>query len=453
MTEQFPTPVIGMEIHVELKTKSKMFCGCKNDPFGADAPNTHTCPVCLGLPGALPVPNRKAVEWTIRLALALNCSISMESKFDRKHYSYPDLPKGYQISQYDQPIGHDGYLEIGEGEKRSKIRIRRVHLEEDTGKLSHKEIDGENVSLIDFNRSSVPLVEIVTEPDMRSAEEAKEFGKKLHRIVRYSDVSDADMEKGSMRLEANVSVSEHTEITEDNLPPYKVELKNINSFRFMALAADYEIKRQREARARGEKIPQETRGWDEAKKATRLQRVKEDAQEYRYFPDPDLPPMRFKEEMVASIKKSLPPMPDTYAAQFVAAGASYESADILTDDMATAQLVAEALPLVSDGKIFINWFLRNRDTNAALSAADLAKRFADEKGSKVTDEAVIIEWVKTVVDENQNVVAEFKAGKESVLMFLVGKVQKLAAGKADAQVVMRLLRSQIDQYTRSSVAR
>ncbi len=443
MSEKFPTAVIGMEIHVELKTASKMFCGCVNDPFGADKPNIYTCPVCLGFPGALPVPNKKAVDWTIRLALALNCDITRFSKFDRKHYSYPDLPKGYQISQYDQPIGHDGYIEIGEGEKRRKIRIRRVHLEEDTGKLVHQEVGGEEVSLIDFNRSSVPLVEIVTEPDLRSSEEAKEFAKKLHRIVRYTDVSTADMEKGSMRLEANVSVSPETVITDTNLPPYKVELKNINSFRFMALASDYEIARQREALGRGEKIPQETRGWDEAKKATRLQRVKEDAQEYRYFPDPDLPPMRFSEEHIANIKAALPKLPDAYAKEFAAAGASTESTDILTDDAALAELISQSLAKVSDTKTFINWFLRKREENAALTPDELAKRFADEKGSKITDEAVIGEWVKTVIAENPAVVAEFRAGKETTLMFFVGKIQKLAAGKADAPTVMKVLRAQL----------
>lgn len=443
MSEKFPTPVIGMEIHVELKTASKMFCSCKNDPFGADAPNTHTCPVCLGMPGALPVANKKAVEWTIRISRALNCEISRFSKFDRKHYSYPDLPKGYQISQYDQPIGHDGWLEIGRGDKKKKIRIRRVHLEEDTGKLVHDTVHGENVSLVDFNRSSVPLVEIVTEPDIRSADEAKEFAWALHRIVRYSDVSDADMEKGSMRLEANVSVSPHTEITESNLPPYKVELKNINSFRFMALATEYEIKRQREALEKGEKLRQETRGWDEAKKATRIQRIKEDAQEYRYFPDPDLPPMRFSEEMLARIEKELPRMPHSYAEEFSALGISSESVDILIDQEATAKLVSATLPLVDDGKAFANWFLRKREENATLTPEELITRFKAEKGSKITDETQIAPWVDAAIAGNPNVVADFKSGKENVLMFLVGQVQKQAQGKADAQVVIKMLRERV----------
>lgn len=443
MSDKKYTPVIGMEIHVELKTDSKMFCSCKNDPFGADAPNTHTCPVCLGMPGALPVANKKAVEWTIRLSRALNCEISRFSKFDRKHYSYPDLPKGYQISQYDQPIGHDGWLEIGNGDKKKRIRIRRVHLEEDTGKLVHDTVNGENVSLVDFNRSSVPLVEIVTEPDIRSAEEAKEFAWVLHRIVRYSDVSDADMEKGSMRLEANVSVSSQSEIREDNLPPYKVELKNINSFRFMALATEYEIKRQIEAQEKGEALRQETRGWDEAKKATRIQRIKEDAQEYRYFPDPDLPPMRFSEEMLARIEKELPRMPHEYAEDFSKLGISAESVDVLIDDEAGAKLVSSALTLVEDGKAFANWFLRKREENTKLSAEELAKQFKAEKGSKVTDPMQIAQWVDAVIAENPQQVAEFKAGKEAVLMFFVGKVQKLAQGKADAPTVIATLKSRI----------
>src|SRR3990167_9327380 len=287
--------VIGIEVHVELNTKTKMFCRCSADYFGK-APNTHTCPVCLGLPGALPYTNEEAIKKCIQIGLALGCSVNDQSYFERKNYFYPDLVKGYQISQLVKPLNINGNLTLDNGKT---IRINRAHQEEDTGKLSH--IGG--VTLIDFNRSGVPLVEIVTEPDFRSAEEVREYAKKLQQIFRHIGVSNADMERGDMRLEANVSVRP---VGQTELAPYRVELKNINSFRFMVAAIEFEVARQLEALEKGEKLTQETRGWNENKKETYLQRSKEEAHDYRYFPEPDLPELRVDTSDVEHIKSQMP---------------------------------------------------------------------------------------------------------------------------------------------------
>jgi len=269
-------PVIGLEIHVELKTKSKMFCSCENNPFEGDA-NSNVCPVCMAHPGSLPVINEEAVKKVIKTGLALNCQIAQESKFDRKNYFYPDLPKGYQISQYDKPFCKKGFLNING----KKIRITRVHLEEDTGKLLHPQ--GADYSLVDFNRAGVPLMELVTEPDLHSAKEARKFAEELQLIIRYLGVSNADMEKGQLRVEVNISLSKNKEMGT------KVEIKNLNSFRIVEKAIDYETERQAEVLDSGKKVVQETRGWDEKKGITVSQREKEEAHDYRYFPEPDLP--------------------------------------------------------------------------------------------------------------------------------------------------------------------
>ncbi|MDZ7586531.1 MAG: Asp-tRNA(Asn)/Glu-tRNA(Gln) amidotransferase subunit GatB, partial [Patescibacteria group bacterium] len=278
-----------------------MFCGCSGDHFGKK-PNSQTCPVCLGLPGALPVPNHQAIDWALMIGLALNCQVNLESTFDRKHYFYPDLPKGYQISQFDDPFCQQGFLDLDSGKK---IRINRVHLEEDTAKMQHRLVKGKKITLVDFNRSGVPLVEIVTEPDISNGQEAKEFLKKLRGIIRSLQVSDCDMEKGSMRLEPNISWSQSL----INLAKYKVEIKNLNSFRFAEQSIDYELKRQKSLLDHGQTPIQETRGFNAKLKRTYSQRIKETSADYRYFPEPDIPPIVFTKEYIENLRQKLPKLP------------------------------------------------------------------------------------------------------------------------------------------------
>ena len=422
-------PIIGLEIHVELKTKSKMFCQCDANYFGKE-PNTNTCPVCLGLPGALPVPNKKAIEWCVLIGRALNCRIPSVSKFDRKHYFYTDLPKGYQISQYDEPIAVNGFLEVG----RKKFGITRVHQEEDTGKLIHSGGD----TLVDFNRSGVPLVEIVTEPNFDNAEDVKEFLEELHTIVRYLGVSDADMEKGSMRMEPNISLQK---VGEKRLPGYKVEVKNINSFRFVKQAIEYELDRQKELLERGEIPLQETRGFDEKKVITYSQRSKEEAQDYRYFPEPDIPPMEFTKEYIDSIK--VPELPQQRMNRFVEMGVKEQDAFVLTREVkGSLEFEKQVLHF---GKQF-SQKIANIMINTKIEKSDvrkLSEKIQELIAPKETDFNLLEESITKVIQANQKVVDDYKSGKQNALMFLVGQVMKEMKGQADAKIVINVLKKKL----------
>ncbi|MCX6816534.1 MAG: Asp-tRNA(Asn)/Glu-tRNA(Gln) amidotransferase subunit GatB [Candidatus Beckwithbacteria bacterium] len=418
-------PTIGIEVHVELKTNSKMFCGCPADHF-AKKPNTQTCPVCLGLPGALPVPNKKAIDWTILLGLAFNCQINKISKFDRKHYFYPDLPKGYQISQYDQPLCVNGYLTLDSGKK---IRITRIHQEEDTAKLIHKKVNGQDVTLVDFNRSGVPLTEIVTEPDITSGKEAKEFLKKLHELVRALKISDCDMEKGSMRLEANISLTDNPK----KLANYKVEVKNLNSFRFVEAAINYELNRQSSLLQEGITPTQETRGYDDLKKETYTQRVKESAQDYRYFPEPDIPPLEFTDKDIELIRRQLPKLPHEHLSDLVKKFGLNET---------------QAKALVKDSQkltYFHQYAAETNPTNLANliinKKIDLTKPFSGQL--KTTTQSVDQKIIDQVLKENTDAVKKYQAGKSSVLGFLVGQVMRQTYGKSAPQLIQKLLLSHL----------
>ncbi len=416
-------PVVGLEVHIELSTKSKMFCSCSADYFGKE-PNTHTCPICLGLPGALPKANIESIKFVQKLGMALNCKAQLSSKFDRKNYFYPDLPKGFQISQYDLPFAKSGYLEIEtENANRKKIRITRAHLEEDTGKLTHAAVDGRRVTLIDFNRSGVPLVEIVSEPDMNSSFEVKDYAQKLQQIARYLEISDADMEKGSMRIEPNVSLRQKGSKV---LPNYKVELKNINSFKFARAAVEYEIGRQTKILEKG-KIPDlETRGWNEAKKETYSQRGKELAHDYRYFPEPDLAPFIFKAQEIATLKSQVPELPGQKFARFTQ---TYQltpyDAQILTRDVNVAQFFEETVKIatghgLSTKEIANTLINKNVQVNSTLPA-QLVKSLVQSKAKAKISNEELTATVSLVLKENPGAVSDFNRGKETAIMFLTGQ--------------------------------
>ena len=472
---------VGMECHAELLTRSKMFCGCEN-AFGGE-PNTRTCPVCLGLPGSLPVFNRAAVEHVLRTALALGCTISLRTIFHRKNYFYPDLPKGYQISQYGRtPIGIDGALEIEtpSGELK-KIRITRVHLEEDTGKSMH--VDGLGYSVVDYNRSGVPLMEIVTDfpPDITSGEEARLYAENLRMVLLYLGVSDGKMEQGSLRAEPNPSirlVGSHTYGT-------KTELKNLNSFRAVQMGVEYEAKRQQECIERGESVLQATYGWDAEKGVTVLQRIKEAEQEYRYFPEPDLIPIEFTDEYIQSLRDSLPELPLPKKRRLIEQyGIPAADAQQLVVERAVADFFEEAARL-ADPKQVANWMLGDllRLANAAgvpvYSTKINAERLAglihkiqdgtitgkiakelieamfetgkdaaslvEERGIKVVDASAVAGLVDAVIAANPDVVARIRGGQEKAMGFLVGQVMKEAKGQARPDDVNRLLKEALDK--------
>ena len=427
------TPVIGLEVHVELKTKSKMFCRCANDWFG-QKPNTRTCPVCLGLPGALPVPNRIAIESCVKIGMALGCDIPLLSKFDRKNYFYPDLAKGYQISQYDQPFAQSGSITLSSGKK---IGIRRAHMEEDTGKLIHETVDGKKVTLIDFNRSGVPLVEIVTEPDFTTASEVKEYLQKLQQIVRYLGVANADMEKGEMRLEPNISLRKEGQF---ELPNYKVEVKNINSFNFVEKAITYELSRQQDLLEKGETPKQETRGWNEEKNATVSQRSKEEAADYRYFPEPDIPPIKWTQDKLDNLKKELPELPDLKKTRFEKEFAlSSYNAELLTRDKKTAEYFEEAVKVAKEHDVdptkIANTIINKKVTIDNVLPAQLVKAIVEASHVATMDNKELDNIIQTVILENEKVVIEYRSGKETVLMFLFGQVMKRLPVKIDPQLL------------------
>lgn len=468
--------VIGVEVHAQLRTKSKMFCGCST-AFGR-ASNTQTCPVCLGLPGSLPVINRTAVEMAVRAGLALNCTIVSRNRFARKNYFYPDLPKGYQISQYEAPICEHGWIEIAVGGTKKRVRIRRAHLEEDAGKNLHA-VAGK--SLVDFNRAGTPLLEIVTEPDMRSADEVVAYLKNLRDILMYLEVCDGNMEEGSFRCEPNLSLRP---VGQQALG-VKVELKNINSFKFVKDAIEYEIKRQTKVLDEGGTIQQETRLWNLDRGETAVMRSKEEAHDYRYFPDPDLVPLKLEKEWVDAFQESLPELPAARARRFVEAyGLPDYDAGVLTAAKDVAEYFEASVKLFPQPKTVSNWVMGEltrelNNTGTAVGASPVPperlaallhmvengtvslkvareifpemygtgkapEQIVQEKGlTQLSDEGALAHMIDDVLAKNPAQVAQFKQGKPQVLGFLVGQVMKASGGKANPGKVNELLKKRL----------
>ncbi|MDI9480053.1 MAG: Asp-tRNA(Asn)/Glu-tRNA(Gln) amidotransferase subunit GatB [Syntrophomonadaceae bacterium] len=472
--------VIGLEVHVELKTATKIFCACST-AFGAE-PNTQVCPVCSGFPGALPVLNVQAVAYAIRTGLALNCAIAETCKFDRKNYFYPDLPNAYQISQYDQPICGKGYLDIDVEGEHKRIGITRAHLEEDAGKLVHQgSITTTSTSLVNLNRCGVPLLEIVSEPDMRSAAEARAYMEKLRSILLFAGVSDCKMEEGSLRCDANVSVRPQGESKLGT----RVEIKNLNSFRALEKAIEYEASRQIDALEDGEKLVQETRTWDEEKQVTRAMRSKEEAEDYRYFPDPDLPPLRIDPSWINDIAASMPELPDQAQERLMENyGLSDYDAAWLTLTPQTLEFFDQAMQFYHDAKTISNWMmgelsrllnqnnlelqdslLRPKHLTDMLQMIDkgtisgkMAKvvfeemfstgkspeEIVKEKGmAQISDQDTLQKVIDEAVAANAKVVEDYKNGKEKAFGFLIGQIMKATRGQANPALVNELLKERL----------
>ena len=474
-------PVIGLEIHAELMTSSKMFCGCKVVDSVEAPPNTAVCPVCLGMPGMLPVINRKAIEYAMRVALALNCTVQRHNIFARKNYFYPDLPKAYQITQYELPIGLNGWLDIELEDGVSKrIRVRRVHMEEDTGKLTHLDRTadiGEEGTLVDYNRSGVPLLEIVSEPDIGSGEEARAYAVKIRQILRYLGVNAGDLEKGVFRVEPNISLrpvgsSEFGKRT---------ELKNLNSFRVLMDGTAYEIERQTAVLQSGGQVVQETRGWHDSKRITFSQRSKEEAEDYRYLPEPDLPPLAISDEWIAEVKAALPELPDAKYGRYQQTFAlSAYDAQVLTEERAVAEWFEAALDAGGEPKPIANWMIntlfslmnehkqrideiqvtpaglvelvglvekRTLNNNTAkevlaemFSSGQTAPAIVAAKGlAQISDEEALTAVIEQLLDENPDSVAAYLGGKVKLRGWFVGQVMKATRGKANPGVVNKLL--------------
>ena len=477
--------VIGLEIHAELATRSKMFCSCPVvDPTQAK-PNTATCPVCAGMPGVLPVVNERAVEYALRVALALECEISHTSIFARKNYFYPDLPKGYQISQYEQPLARNGRLPIQTSQGRRVIRIRRVHMEEDTAKLTHPKREEENYSLVDLNRAGIPLLEIVTEPDLRSAEEVRLCAMGLRSLMRYVGVNAGDMQKGVLRIEPNVSVRAAGAAALGT----RVEIKNLNSFHALERAVAYEIQRQTEALRQGRPVRQETVGWDPVNEATFTQRVKEGEDDYRYFPEPDLPPLVLEAAWVEQVRASLPELPFARFQRFKDQyGLNDYDAGVLVAEQVVADYYEQAAAAVPEAspKTVANWvsgelfglmneagigieavgvspqalaelvkMVGSGEINNNTAKSVLAEMFSTGKSApeivsarglaQISDTGSVRGLVSQVLDENPEQVAEYLDGKEAILRWLFGQVMRAAGGRANPEVVREELGRQLDE--------
>jgi aspartyl-tRNA(Asn)/glutamyl-tRNA(Gln) amidotransferase subunit B len=484
-------PVIGLEVHAELETESKMFCACPVVDSTVAVPNIAVCPICSGMPGVLPVVNQRAVEYALRVALALDCEINLTSIFARKNYFYPDLPKGYQISQYEQPLARHGRLQIVTSQGEKTVRIRRVHLEEDTGKLTHVSQNGASYSLVDLNRAGVPLLEIVTEPDLHSAEEVRAYAVALRSLLRYLEVNTGDMQKGILRIEPNISIrpSGQQELGT------RTEIKNLNSFRALERSVAYEIGRQSELLQEGKPVTQETRGWDESLGMTLSQRSKEEAHDYRYFPEPDLPPLVIDQDWIEEIRKSLPELPAAKFRRFQEQyGLSAYDADVLTVEPAVAryyeQAAAAAAPDVSP-KTAANWItgelfsllhqagigvesllvspaalagllrlVERGEINLNTAKTVLGEMFQTARAAEdivaehglrqISDARLISDLVKQVLDRNPEQVAAYLGGKESLSRWLFGQVMRLAQGQANPQVIQQELERQLAEHKTQS---